>query len=280
MLRWYGYLGIALLAFAQVNFFAVIQPFATWYIPIVWTGFILFVDSLVYAIARRSLISAYPGEMLFMALLSIPVWSVFEVYNVFTMSWHYVNYVWYVHFVDFAVIVPSFMETLSLLKVLGIGRRFDVRKRLSAKGSRIKEGMYRNIIKLLVAFGALATVLPLLLPTAAYAFVWFGLFLLLDPLNYLIGRPSFVNMICAGRKSLFVQTVLAGLATGFFYEFWNYMAYPKWLYAIPVFSSGMRLFEMPLPGYLGYISFTAEAFLLFALARSFVFKKSNDLLYA
>lgn len=217
MLRWYGYLGFALIALAMINFFTVIQPFATWYIPIIWTGFILFVDSLVYEVSKKSLISTYPKEVLLMVVISIPFWTLFEVYNLFTMSWHYVHYIWYVHFIDFAIILPAFVETFSLFKALEFGKRFDFKKAKSlVKEKRaIKNSMYENVIKLLIVFGAICAVLPVLFPKAAYAFVWFGLLLFLDPLNYLTGRPSILHKISTGKKSLAAQIVFAGLITGF-----------------------------------------------------------------
>jgi hypothetical protein len=50
---------------------------------------------------------------------------------------------------------------------------------------------------------------------------------------------------------------------GVFWELWNYVAYPKWVYRIPFFDY-LRLFEMPALGYLGYLPFGVE---LYPLAR-------------
>jgi len=44
---------------------------------------------------------------------------------------------------------------------------------------------------------------------------------------------------------------------------WNYFSFPKWVYHTPGINS-LHVFEMPLPGYLGYIPFSWE---LFALAN-------------
>jgi hypothetical protein len=153
MLRWYGYLGIALIILAQLNFFAKIEPFATWYIPIVWYGYILFVDSLVYKVKKRSLISNYPKEFLFLVALSVLFWSIFELYNIFTLSWSYANYVWYVHFLDFTTIMPAVLETFSLFTALKLGKRFDIKK-----GKVHKPANERLIVKLLVIFGAFITI--------------------------------------------------------------------------------------------------------------------------
>ena len=54
MLKMYGYLGIALMIAAMINFYFVLPPFASGYIPIIWFGFILFIDSLVNKIKHKS----------------------------------------------------------------------------------------------------------------------------------------------------------------------------------------------------------------------------------
>jgi hypothetical protein len=273
MLRWYGYLGIALIILAQLNFFAKIEPFATWYIPIVWYGYILFVDSLVYKVKKRSLISNYPKEFLFLVALSVLFWSIFELYNIFTLSWSYANYVWYVHFLDFTTIMPAVLETFSLFTALKLGKRFDIKK-----GKVHKPANERLIVKLLVIFGAFITILPFLLPSIGFVFVWVGLFLLLDPLNYLISRPSVIQKVSEGKRGFVLRLFLSGITMGFFWEFWNYQAYPKWIYTFSTFLPNLKLFEMPLVGYLGYLPFALEVFLFYALFRSFLFKKGNDVL--
>jgi hypothetical protein len=44
---------------------------------------------------------------------------------------------------------------------------------------------------------------------------------------------------------------------GFFWEAWNFYSYPKWVYHVP-FVSWLKLFEMPLLGYGGYLPFALE----------------------
>lgn len=281
MPRWYGYLGLALIVLAQINFLTRIEPFASWYISIVWYGYILFVDSLVYKLKKRSLISAYPKEFLFLLALSVPFWSIFELYNIFTGSWYYVNYIWYVHFVDFTTIMPAVLETFSLFTVLELGKRFDTIKKRSAsvKGQKLTKGVSSlNAVRLLVVCGAFAALVPVLVPAIGFPFIWFGMLLLFDPLNYLTGRPSLVQKTCSGRISIVIRLFLAGITMGFFWEFWNYQAHSKWLYSIPYLIPSIKLFEMPLFGYLGYLGFALEVFLFYTFFRSFIFKKGNDLL--
>jgi hypothetical protein len=278
MLKWYGYLGLALIIFVEINFLLVIQPFAMWYIPIVWFGYILFIDSLVYKFKKKSLISNYPKEVVLLLLLSVLFWSIFEVYNLFTLSWSYVHYVWYLHLVDFTTILPAVLETFSLMNVLDVGKRFDTKAKISKLKRKIDYSFYPNVIRLLAVFGAFAAILPVLVPEVGFPFLWIGLFLLLDPLNYLTGRMSVVEEVTKGKKSIVLKLFLAGIMMGFFWEFWNYQAYPKWVYNIPSFVPQVKLFAMPLFGYLGYLPFAVEALLFYAFFRPFAFKDRNDLL--
>jgi hypothetical protein len=55
---------------------------------------------------------------------------------------------------------------------------------------------------------------------------------------------------------------------GFFWEMWNFFSYPKWVYHIPFFDF-LRVFEMPILGYGGYIPFALELFALYHLLNGF-----------
>ena len=50
------------------------------------------------------------------------------------------------------------------------------------------------------------------------------------------------------------------------WEFWNYGSGAKWIYNIPFFNQ-WKVFEMPLPGFLGFMPFALECYLLWELFR-------------
>ncbi len=277
-MRWYFYLGIVLVAFAEFNFSAMIQPFALWYLPIVWYGYILLVDGLVHRFRGKSLISTYPREFALMVVLSVPFWLIFEAYNLYDFSWQYFHFSIMMHLVNFTTIMPALLETFSLFSVLEVGKGLDFRKRASGRKGSAGGSFPVNGIWLLVIAGLLVSLLPFFLPSIGFLFMWIGLFLLIDPLNYLTGRPSIVNKLSSGQRSIVARLFLSGLTMGLFWEFWNYQAYPKWTYAISIFLSNVKLFEMPIFGYIGYLPFAMEAFLFYALFRSFFFKRGNELL--
>ena len=275
MLRWYGYMGIALILLAEANFYAVVQPFATWYIVIVWYGYILFVDSLVYKVKKGSLISSYPREFLLIAAMSVPFWLIFEFYNLFTNSWHYTNYLWYVHLFDFTTILPAVLETFSLLHALNVGVALDHRPKRT-------KGRYpgaRTAVKALVLAGLIATMSPLILGPPGFLLMWIGMPLMFDPLNYLLGRPSLLQKASIGRRSVIFQVFIAGLVMGFLWEFWNFQAYAQWHYTLPYpIISSIKLFAMPIEGYFGYLPFGAAAFLFYAFFRHYALRHHNNLL--
>ena len=61
------------------------EPFSTWHTPIAWTGYIFFADGLIWKIRGESPIRNARAEMVFLALVSVPLWVVFELYNKYTL---------------------------------------------------------------------------------------------------------------------------------------------------------------------------------------------------
>jgi hypothetical protein len=86
---------------------------------------------------------------------------------------------------------------------------------------------------------------------------------LLDPLNH---RPAALSRPWAGG-GLVYRWLLAGLVCGLLWEFWNFWAVGRWQYVgVPVLPS-LRLFEMPLAGYLGFPPIALEAFAMYHSVR-------------
>lgn len=262
MLKFYGYIGLLLIALASINFYFVIQPFALFYVPIIFYGLILFIDSLTKRVRGRSLILDDTKGFIFMVILSIFFWSIFEGYNLFTKSWTYIHFTWYVHIIDFSIIMPAVLELYTLL----------------GGTLRIEHQGYRKINKRMMyaisGAGAVMTVLPFFASNITFPFMWVGLFFLLDPLNAVIGNRSIsVEVLNKNLKTVY-RLLVSGITIGFFWELWNYFAYPKWLYTFP-FQFGFKLFEMPIFGYLGYLPFALEIFAFYVFFRSFILRDSS-----
>jgi hypothetical protein len=98
-------------------------------------------------------------------------------------------------------------------------------------------------------------------PKYGYPWVWTSIFLILEPINVWLGRPSLFRWLEKGDWRPVVSLALGALICGFFWEMWNYYSYPKWTYKTPN-ADFLYLFEMPALGYLGYLPFSWELFAL------------------
>jgi hypothetical protein len=267
-MTWYGLLGALVLVLDQALLPWQLEPLARWFTPVMWTAYILLADAWVLRRDGHSLLRDRPREALFMATASIPLWLVFEGYNARLRNWAYfgvpetpwvaaIAYAW-----AFATIWPALFETAALL---GAGPLPDP-GRHAAPTVPGRGGW------LAVGVGAAFVTAPPLLPAAVrpwtFGFVWLGFALLLDPLNARAGRPSFLAAWRAGDRGFIARWLGAGLVCGLLWEFWNYWALAKWRYVgVPVFPS-MKLFEMPLAGYLGFPPFALDAFAMYHFVRA------------
>ena len=127
----------------------------------------------------------------------------------------------------------------------------------------------RAVERGLVLFGLLCLVLPLVLPrhTASYLFalVWIGFVFFLDPINHRLRLPSLLGDLAAGRRGRLFSLLISGWVCGWLWEFWNYWAAAKWHYIFPV-AQRWKIFEMPAPGYLGFLPFALECFAMYVTA--------------
>ncbi len=124
-----------------------------------------------------------------------------------------------------------------------------------------------------MAVGALMLVSPFLVPPAVAPYmaapVWLGFIFLLDPINARLGGESLLADLRAGRRDRLTNLALSGLLCGVLWEFWNYWARAKWHYTVPIMEN-LKVFEMPVPGYLGFPAFAIECFTMYVFVRSLV----------
>ena len=120
----HGWLGWIALLCAEALLFARIEPVATYFTPIAWSSYILIADAAVLALTDRSRLNDAPIVVARMALLSIPLWLIFEAYNLRLQNWTYVGvprpwpplclgYAW-----SFATITPAIFETSDLVQAV------------------------------------------------------------------------------------------------------------------------------------------------------------------
>ena len=261
--KWHGKIGLLIILAAELFLFLDIEPITIYFTPIIWTGYILLVDSLIYIRRGESLLTARFKEFLVLIPLSIGFWYVFEFYNLFIKNWHYVglpeNKLWrYLgYFWSFATIWPAILLTHELIISLNLFKS----KPAVSPGRPSKSFMYTSII-----VGAIFLLCPIVFPSPFLAGpVWLGFLLLLDPINNLWGEKSiFADWVSGNRQTLYAL-FLSGLICGILWEFWNFWATAKWKYAVPILED-LRIFEMPVVGYLGFLPFAGEVYAMYNFA--------------
>jgi hypothetical protein len=250
-----------------------IEPFWSWHTPIAWTGYIFFVDGLIWKIRGESPIVNDPAEMVLVATLIVPMWVVFELYNKYTLAnWHYIGlpgvllvryagYAW-----AFATIWPAIFETAELVGSLR-DRRAPASRRSDPPVLRLGVAGWIS-----VAAGAAMLVWPVVHPSPWLAApVWLGFIFLLDPINASVGAESLRGDLASGRRGRLINLLFAGLACGLLWECWNFWARTKWIYTVPV-PPHVKLFEMPLAGYLGFPAFAVECFVMYVFLRQWLWR--------
>ena len=267
----HGYAGIAIILLAEALLFSGNQFVGHWFTPIVWTGYILFVDALVYKLKGQSLLMTDRLEFLVIAIVSIAGWWLFEFYNAprfwksnLELWWHYHNlepnlflrragYDW-----AFATIFPAMFETAELFTITVFKRQTQ----------RAAIRFSKSTLIVIAVLGAVVAILPLVFPSEWFApMVWLGLILLLDPVNALRGWPSLTGDVARSDWRRLWSLLLSGLLCGVLWEFWNYWALSKWTYTVPYFGN-VKIFEMPVLGYLGFPPFAVECWAMYIFCRA------------
>lgn len=267
VLRWWGWAGLLTILLGEFFLFRHVPWVATFFTPLMWTGYVLLVDAMVWTLRGESSLGRAPWQFLSLAFWSVPLWLVFEAYNLRLENWTYVGLpdntieqgigcLW-----SFATVWPAIFETADFVQALGLFRERRKPRTAFAK---------RTLLSLFV-LGLLFVTFPLLVPTQVgrYLFgaVWVGFVLLLDPLNYWWKGQSLLRNHEMGETAIFWSFLVAGLVCGIFWEFWNYWASTRWVYVFPIWQE-WKVFEMPLLGYLGFPPFALECFAMYEFLRT------------
>jgi hypothetical protein len=222
---------------------------------------------------------------------------VFEWFNFFLNNWHYTGlpenfwvrqfgYAW-----SFATISPALFEGAELVGVLRAGRAGQAGRagRAGTAGeagweaggaghpalpahpaSPTPPALAAPPALWLALLGAAMLVSPFVVSaeTARYmaAPVWLGFIFLLDPINARLGGESVFTDWRAGRFERTINLACSGLLCGVLWEFWNHWAHAKWHYTVPIMEN-LKIFEMPVPGYLGFPPFALECFTMYEFVR-------------
>ncbi len=257
----HGWIGLSLmLVFWALNW-GLTGMRSHWIFLPLWTGYALTMDGLAVAKGRASIVTRW-RTFLLLYLLSIPSWWLFEVVNERVDYWQYQpeNYfpplqyfLWSSY--CFSTVLPAVFTTANFMAGLDWFKHHHV---------HIKAGKTRRGRRVYFVLGIAMFALTWLWPQYGMAFLWISVFFILDPINYTLGRPSILRQTQTGDWRRVIILFAATLLCGFFWELWNYYAYPRWIYTFPYFD-GLKIFEMPLAGYLGYLPFGLELYALVSL---------------
>lgn len=265
------WLGLIVVLVSEAATLAGVEPFHSWNTPIAWTGYILAVDGIVWQRRGTSWLANARAEFLFLAVSSVPLWIVFELYNKHAIhNWHYVGlpdvlalryfgYAW-----SFATIWPAIFETGELVSSVRDRRAPESRATAPTREELTPLAWVSVLIGLAMLIG------PLLFPSQYLAApVFLGFVFLLDPINARAGSESLLGDARAGRYGRAINLAIAGLICGVLWEFWNYWAAAKWIYTVPILPD-LRVFEMPILGYGGFPAFALECFTMYVALRRWI----------
>jgi hypothetical protein len=250
-------LGVALWGLVEdVGFIA--QPFYAY----AWWSTIFALDGLS-AVRRKSSILTTRRDLLFPLLVwSVTFWFLFELLNLRFQNWYYVGVFRLESGAD--LVKGSLFGVVAFATVfLGI---FEILDALGGSETAARPRPIPPWAPRAIQAGGLAMVaLAVLFPFYLAPLVWGSVTLLLDPWNYRLGARSLLADVEAGRPATLKRLLLSGLLCGLLWESFNFSSPQKWIYTVRGLE-GLKLFEMPLLGFLGFPALALDAFSFFAFA--------------
>ncbi len=239
--------------------------------PLSWVGFLFALDGLSTLLEAatpggdKSVGSPFrrrPKRFLLCFLVSIPIWLFFDWVNFsFINAWQYHGVPDNIfhrnldYFFAFGAISPAMFLVAELYQKLGL-------RRVRTDGLRI--GVPIQILFVCVGVASIGFPLVASDPIGSLT-LWVGVIFLLDPINHWLGAESIICDWRAGRWGRTLALSASGATCGLLWEFWNYWAAAKWTYNLPFLGmlEEYRYFEMPLVGFLGFLPFAIECWVVY-----------------
>ena len=224
-----------------------------------WLGYVLTVDGLVLLRTGDSPLARAPRRFAGLFLASVPVWWLFELFNLRLQNWEYLGREMFsdVEYfllcsLSFSTVLPAVLCTAELVRGMSWVERFASGPRLDPT-PRLRGALF------FAGWAMLAAMLTW--PGLFFPFVWVSGVFILDPVCVRLERRSFLSDLRGGDWRPWISLWVGVLVCGFFWEMWNFWSYPKWIYHVPGVGFA-KVFEMPVLGYLGYLPFAMELWLL------------------
>jgi hypothetical protein len=269
--------GLALVACCWALFWTVVNAWTEIFFFGLWLGYALTVDGVVALRTGTSILTRSAARFGLLFGYSVPFWWMHEWFNTALRNWYYIEPVPHsepvrvlLYSLCFSTALPALFESAELLYSTG-----PLRHTVRWRPLKCRPALLYGVS----AFGVLLLTAVLVLPGQLFFLVWLCPLLVLDPLNTRLGLPSLWGQLARGRWQPLAALALGGLMCGFFWEMWNYWTVgAHWIYRLPAFLSHVRLFRMPLPGYLGYPPFAWSAYAFYQTLRGLLTPRSADAL--
>lgn len=264
--------GVLVVAVGTVGMARGVEPFATWYYLFAWYGLLLAADGAHALLVGRKGSGAHesgsrfhllgrPSHLLTLMAWSAVLWLFYELLNFRLQNWYYVFLPeplplrWAGAVAAFATVLPAVLLSEALLNVLGVARATRWR------GLTIRGGT----LPALRAGGAVMLALVLVWPGYFFPLVWGATALLVEPFVYRRApERSLLHDLERGRPGRLLRLLAGGAAIGLLWEIFNANARTKWIYTVPFFEE-LKLFEMPVLGFLGFPPFAVECYVLWQM---------------
>ncbi|MCF8127991.1 MAG: hypothetical protein K9N10_05725 [Deltaproteobacteria bacterium] len=227
-----------------------------------WLGYALTMDALAYRSSGNSLLTRSRRKYVSLFVISIPAWWLFELINLRTENWLYLGRE---QFPDWEYALFSSLSFSTVMPaVFGTAEWVSTWSWIQKRGIGPVYGQTPGEIRTIFILGWLMLALLIIWPRYCFPFVWISVCFILDPINFRMGKRSLIGFVRKGNWRPIRTLWVGSLICGFFWEMWNFYAYPKWTYQVP-FVDFPHIFEMPLLGFLGYLPFSMELFALYHL---------------
>lgn len=240
-----------------------VEPMATWLYPFVWYPLLLAIEGGV-ALRHGRFLLLHDRRLLASVLAwSVPLWMLWELLNFRLENWHYVFVpdrraaLWTGVVLSFATVLPACFLPAAL-----VWPRSGMHDGPPAEPAPPRRLAGSALGGLRLA-GLAMLALPLLWPRLFFPLVWGGFFLLVEPDLY--RRAPSRSLLADVLESRFRRpgALLAGGAlAGLTWEALNAVARGAWIYTVPFFDE-LKIFEMPILGFLGFPPLALSCFSLF-----------------
>jgi hypothetical protein len=229
-----------------------IEPFQYYFYLTAWWSYIIFIDTIIALREKRFLI--LNRRLPLLIIISCAFWCIFEMMNIRIENWFYINlpggllHRYGGYLLAYGTVVPA---------IYGTGRLIS----LFLGNMRVRPLHIRNYPYYAISVGIASFAATLIFPSYCFPLAWGFLAFLLDGYTYMKGYPSFMGDLEKGEAGSLLSSLLSGLVCGLLWETWNFWNIAKWVYTVPFFDE-LKVFEMPIPGYIGFLAFGLETMTL------------------